>query len=176
MDEKASVVIPYDWTEGFIDEAFSNGQKMRTLLRFLKSPSSEKWLQINVLFTLGIIKLGLLLLPFRRLYNVVARFSHYKIDRDTREKIPLENIINVIDRASRRFLGANSCFPQALTGKVLLERHGYPVQVRLGVKQAEKSKLIAHAWLEKDGEVIIGGPKSLIESYTPLTDLEKVLF
>ena len=149
---------------------------MDTLTRFLRIPWAEKWLQINVIFTLGVIKLGLLLIPFRYLYHLAARFSRPKSVRGTPDTIPLEEIITVIHRASQRFLGANSCFPQALTGKVLLERHGYPVQIRLGVRQAEQGKLIAHAWVEKDGKVILGGPESLIETYKPLADTEKIFF
>lgn len=49
-----------------------------------------------------------------------------------------------------------SCLTQALAGWVMLTRHGAASRVRIGVALPEERRFSAHAWLECDGQVILG--------------------
>lgn len=49
-----------------------------------------------------------------------------------------------------------SCLTQALAGWVLLTRHGVTSRVRIGVSSHEQHGFKAHAWLEVEGEVVLG--------------------
>jgi hypothetical protein len=149
---------------------------MHRQLSVYRFPNSDKGLFIQVILTLVVINLGLRLLRFRKLNKIISRYSQGNIDPINYQKISINQIVLSIDHASKWFMGAASCFPQALTGKIFLERFGYPVKLIFGVKTIDHNKLRAHAWLEYNGEVIIGGPRSLIEQFTPLTDLEKVSY
>ena len=54
-------------------------------------------------------------------------------------------------------LGNKPCLTQALALQWLLRRRGEKVQVHIGVRKNEDGVFAAHAWLEKEGRVLIGG-------------------
>jgi len=61
----------------------------------------------------------------------------------------------IVESVARRFPGT-TCLPIALTGYVLLARAGWAPVMRIGVtKQAHAVE--AHAWVEVDGVVAVGG-------------------
>ena len=72
--------------------------------------------------------------------------------------------------AGRRIPGGSNCLVQALAAAVLLGRHGYSSRLRLGVARAPDGRLEAHAWVERDGKLLLGGPR--VERYAPLLALE----
>ena len=61
---------------------------------------------------------------------------------------------------------------QALAAHVLLGRRGYPTQLHIGVTRGEKGKFLGHAWLEREGAVIIGGDALSQQHYTPLLAMD----
>lgn len=56
--------------------------------------------------------------------------------------------------------GSGTCLAQAIVGATLLAAHGYPATVRLGVAKPETA-LEAHAWVEREGAVVVGGLNDL---------------
>lgn len=72
-----------------------------------------------------------------------------------------------VDRVSRAIPGA-TCLTQALAAHLLLSRRGCASRLRIGVARAPGPTLRAHAWLESDGRVVLGG--TALETYTPLSD------
>jgi hypothetical protein len=68
-----------------------------------------------------------------------------------------------------RFVPAATCLTQALAAQVLLTRRGRAARLHIGVSKAEGRKLEAHAWVESQGRVVIGG--SGLERYTVLAVL-----
>ena len=58
---------------------------------------------------------------------------------------------------SSRYVPGSTCLVQALAGQWMLLREGYPAQLRIGVSKAEGFE--AHAWVELEGKVLIGGPE-----------------
>jgi hypothetical protein len=65
-----------------------------------------------------------------------------------------------------------TCLTRALAATVLLERSGYPAQVRIGFGRNEESRLVAHAWVESDGPIVLGDSDPT--RYTPLVGLEGI--
>jgi hypothetical protein len=63
-------------------------------------------------------------------------------------------VIRAVEAASR-FVPASNCLSEALTGWVLLTRANALPELRVGVIRAPR--LEAHAWVETDGRVVIGG-------------------
>jgi hypothetical protein len=49
------------------------------------------------------------------------------------------------------------CLPQALATQVLLARSGFSSELRIGFTRAKGGQMSAHAWLECQGRVAIGG-------------------
>jgi hypothetical protein len=54
-----------------------------------------------------------------------------------------------------------------LAAQFLLSRRGYASRLRIGVARGPNDGLRAHAWLESDGMVVLGG--SGFEAFTPLS-------
>lgn len=68
-----------------------------------------------------------------------------------------EPIARGVSLAGRRSLWPTSCLRQALLLQVLLARKGIASEVRIGVRAGEAGGVDAHAWVERDGRVLIGG-------------------
>jgi hypothetical protein len=62
------------------------------------------------------------------------------------------------------------CLARALATQHLLAVNGYGAQLRIGVAKESSGKLEAHAWVEYQGNVIIGGLQHL-SAFTPLPPL-----
>jgi hypothetical protein len=59
-------------------------------------------------------------------------------------------------------------------GEMLLRRNGFEPQLRIGVVKENTNRIKAHAWVELDGKIVIGGPQSQVEKYTPLPNLDEL--
>ena len=116
------------------------------------------------------IKLGLTLLPYRKLCGLVDRLGRTAPRLGNSPAASPERIAWVVARASCFVPGA-TCLTQALVAKVLLERCGHPTLIRVGIARTDEA-LIAHAWVENDGRVVVGG--SDLMRYTPLLGLEAI--
>jgi|SRR5215204_522851 len=140
---------------------------MLLLRRFWHLTALERRLFIRVILLLEFVKLGLWLLPFRTLRCLLSRVSKgpKKKPRSTDRPSP-EEIAWIVEVASRHSPGAKTCLTQALAAQVLLTRHGYPAFVHLGVLRGKQERLQAHAWVESEGRIVIGGGD--LERYAPL--------
>jgi hypothetical protein len=78
-------------------------------------------------------------------------------------------VVSYTAGVSRRLLGTKPCLVQALVAHRLLRQAGQPTVLRIGVTP-ERGALLAHAWLEDRGRVVIGawGPE---QQYVPLEPL-----
>jgi hypothetical protein len=132
------------------------------LYKFVILPWRGKLLYSNAAFWLLAVKAGLYLLPFERLRGWLVRLGE-PVNRalDPASKFPdSEEIREITEAVSRlgRFLAPLriSCLPQALVGDLLLRRKGFDVQLKIGVLKSFGDQLVAHAWLECQGRVILG--------------------
>ena len=70
----------------------------------------------------------------------------------------------------RRLMPERPCLTQALVGRLLLARHGIDTVIQIGVTK-DDAELKAHAWLEHDGTIVLGGAQSRDE-YRPFPALQ----
>ena len=61
-----------------------------------------------------------------------------------------------VERCASNMPGSYTCLPKAFAGYVLCAGYGYSLDLRFGVERVDKLELHAHAWLEINGEVILG--------------------
>ncbi len=66
--------------------------------------------------------------------------------------------------------GGDLCLLQSLAGRHLLTRRGYLSHLRIGVAKESDGPLRAHAWVEWDGRILIGGVGPT--HFTPFPPLE----
>jgi hypothetical protein len=140
---------------------------MMYLHKFLGLPAAERWLLVKATLLLGGTRLGLKLLPFRILRRFVESLSRPTTWLPATDRFSTERIVWAVELASR-YVPA-TCLSRALSAQVLLARRGYPVVLYFGaVKEGER--FLAHAWLESEGLVVIGG--HVLEPYIPLGTLQ----
>lgn len=107
-------------------------------------------------------------LPFRRWRALLTRVH---IGRSPLRPPPsAEAIARAVERAQRGLPGVYKCLPAAYTAHLLLHRHGYPSIVQVGVARDARGKVEAHAWVECDGRILVGGLADL-QRFVPLPPL-----
>lgn len=74
--------------------------------------------------------------------------------------------------AASRYVIKATCLIRALTLQVLLQKQGYDATLRIGVIRNEESLLQAHAWVESQGKILMGG--SELGNYTTLIGMEEM--
>lgn len=73
--------------------------------------------------------------------------------------VDVATVVWGVKAAGRRLLGKNPCLTEALAVWSLLRQYGAESRIRIGVAR-EGSELEAHAWVERDGEILVGGDES----------------
>src|SRR5215203_6202030 len=142
---------------------------MKRLRKFLCLPPSDHRLLVGTALLLGAIRLGLRLLPFRILQRIVSRLAQAPASSHPADQSLVDRLVWAVTAASR-YVPKATCLTQALAAHILLGRHGYPTQLRVGIARGEEGRLEAHAWLENQGKVIVGGGE--LSRYTLLPGME----
>jgi hypothetical protein len=133
-------------------------------------PAEDRSLLVGSLLLLTGVRLGLWLLPFPWMRRLLKRSN-----RDEIQSSPLDP--HTIDRISRavvvasRYVPKATCLTQALAARILLCRRGQPALLRIGVMRSNNGEFLAHAWIECNGHVVIGGAGVMIEDYKSLPPL-----
>jgi Transglutaminase-like superfamily len=142
---------------------------MKRLHSFIRLPATKRWLLIRAALLLGVMRLGLWLLPFQTLRRLLARFALGPTRVPDTEQFSKSRVVWAVETASRHMPSASTCLTQALVVQTLLARRGYPAVVYIGVVREDRDELQAHAWVKSEGEVVIGGYE--LDRYTPLATL-----
>ncbi len=145
---------------------------MKLLHEFLLLPTADKWLLIKAAFLLEAIKLSMRLLSFQTLLRLWARAASISVRRSRyADRTSTDRIAWAVEVASRYTLGSKTCLNQALAAQVLLARRDHPALLYIGAAKGEEGQFQAHAWVESEGKVVVGGPG--LECFVPLAILEK---
>lgn len=108
---------------------------------------------------LSVMRVGVWLVPLRLLRRVSRRTAQSSGGVSV-TRPPRQRIVWAVTAASRVVPRA-TCLPQALATQTLLARRGYPAQLRIGVAKSDAGLLEAHAWVESDGQVVVGNVRNL---------------
>lgn len=138
----------------------------RLLDRFLSLPAADRSLLLRSVLWLGATRLALWLLPLKVVRRLLARAA-----RPTSAASVTKERIAWAIAVAQRVVPRATCLPQALTAEALLTRCGHPAEVRIGVVKTDQGRLIAHAWVESGGRVVVGELHEGLGRYTPLPPL-----
>lgn len=119
--------------------------------RFISLSSEERHLLIKSAVLLWAVRVGLWTLPFRIIYNNTT----VKCPVSPKQAGISEELIIWAVKVASRCVPCATCLTQAMVARILLSSYGYSADLRIGVAR-EGDRLTAHAWLEKEGTVIIG--------------------
>lgn len=138
--------------------------KTSALRKFFAMPRKDQRILMKAFFRLSIIRVGLWLLPFKILQQILERLFRYSFISNKKSLSPEK--VSWAVRAVSRYVPSATCLAQALTLQTLLLQEGITSDLAIGVARDDESGIIAHAWLEVDGTVIIGG--EVRDGYTQL--------
>jgi Transglutaminase-like superfamily len=148
---------------------------MRRLCRFLHLSWTDKALLLQAFFLLTVVRLGLWCLPFQTLRKLLARTAargSVSVPRHSGQADPSQRVIWAVAVVGNHFPSIGTCLMQALAAHVLLGRRHCPAQLHIGVTRDGKGKFLGHAWLESNGNVILGGEALRQQHYTPLLAMD----
>lgn len=143
---------------------------MQKLIRLLTLEPIERRLLAEALVLVVFVRLGLWTIRLRRLQPVLRRYTH--IRRAGIRSIDIVRISRAVDWVSRLVPYA-TCLTQALATQTLLAAYGYSAHLHIGVQRDQQNAFVAHAWVECQGRVVIGGTGINLSGYTTLLSLEQ---
>ena len=132
---------------------------MGKLGKFVGLPPDERSLLVRTALLLLGVRLALAVAPFGRVERATQRLMA-ATPGATHKRVPRERLVWAVKAASGPIPGPR-CLTQGLVLKVLLERHGYPACLRMGFAKDGGDTFEGHAWVESQGQVVLGGGPSL---------------
>ena len=126
---------------------------MRRLRKLLRAPFSFKMLLVEAFFRLLAVSIFLRLAPRARLE--LHQSNHAQASLTAPDVPSTGDICKAVVIAAKYVPGA-TCLVRCLVARGMLARYGFTAQIRIGVLK-DSSTLQAHAWLEKNGSILVGG-------------------
>lgn len=141
---------------------------MRKLFKLFATNKSDRDIFFVAFILLNLVRLGLFLLPFPKLLQLVETVGNF-ISGKSNNEVEISQILHAVHTSSYYALGKSKCLAKALTVQTLLKASGYSSELKIGVAK-EGLTLQAHAWVEQGGRVIIGSLPNL-DTYSSLTSI-----
>lgn len=138
--------------------------------RFVRLAPADRRLLVRAGLHVAALRIGLSLLPFA----VVRRYCHWAAPRQPpmpSRSDAAHRVAWAVGVVSRRIPNA-TCLTRALAAQILLAQLGLASRVWIGVAKGVGTPLSAHAWVESDGQIVLGAVEDLA-AYTPLTVFDR---
>lgn len=123
---------------------------------------AQRLLVLEAALMLGLARLVVRTIPFRHIAPLLARAP----ETGRRDEALAARVREAVETAARNAPWNAVCLPQAMAAKAMLARRGCGSSFHLGANYDGRGKLIAHAWLEAGGTVIVGAEG--VPGMTPL--------
>lgn len=101
------------------------------------------------------MRVALWVFPFQKVYQWTIHFREGGIGDRPLDAKSVYKVVWAVSAAARRVPRA-TCLTQALATQIMLGRRGHRASLQLGIMKSEAGKMDAHAWLERNGKVLIG--------------------
>jgi len=137
--------------------------------KYGRFPTTNRCLLALVALLLSVIRLGLWLLPFQTLLRLLAAMTRRTAVLPQADPATIDRVAWAVEVVSR-YVPMATCLTQALTMQVLLDQLGHTASLRIGVARSAAGQFMAHAWVECEGKIVMGGWEDL-SRYTPLPPL-----
>ena len=132
---------------------------MKLLYKLARLSPGRLSLLLKAVFIVSAVRLALWLVPFRILLGLLKRRMLRRVTRAALDHDAVNQVIWSVERVSR-IVPAATCLVQAIAAQILLSQLGQAAELRIGVARDASGEFQAHAWLEYEGQVVIGGSKS----------------
>lgn len=132
--------------------------------RFIALSRFEKAVVLEAVILLFLVRLALSILSLPRILGALQKLGPLL-------KFPPlsgRRVLELVEKSSRRLPFKVTCLSLALVAQMILMQTGGRGVLRIGVKKMSPGWIEAHAWLEEEGKVVLGGPQQLVGDYTPI--------
>jgi hypothetical protein len=142
---------------------------MRRLAKLFRMPFSDLRLLAEAMLALTFVKVGLGVLRFQTLRRLLKKVTVGREQSVPQRRI-VKKVVWSINKISAYAPFFRNCLNRALATQVLLGRRGQEVDLRIGVATDASGNFRAHAWIESDGRIVLGGMDDIWQ-LTPLPAL-----
>lgn len=141
-----------------------------TKLRKAFALSPSDWILVaQAAAWFAVVEIGLRVLKLRTLPTIFQNHKPANRVEGDRPGVSPARVRYCVELASRFHPLHPTCLKKALVLYAMLTRRGVNARVIVGAAKSD-SKLDAHAWIEHQGQVILGGPAT--DQYAPLCRLD----
>lgn len=109
------------------------------------------------------VRIALLLSSYRRLARLLP-------SANTPPSAALAQRMEIAILRASRFVPGSTCLAEACAARILLAIKGFGATMRVGVRTGSDGRLMAHAWLISEGDVILGSHVPSFDDYRSLAD------
>jgi transglutaminase superfamily protein len=134
----------------------------------MKHSPREFCLAAEAFVLLGCTQILLRMCHFQRLRRMLGKVMkvHAPVGPHS---LPPDTLAWAVGAARRHLPFPATCFGEAVAAEALFRKHGYAPVMRVGAMRRD-GVFQAHAWLELNDVVVVGGPESMVKDYTPLSN------
>ena len=140
---------------------------MGNLAKLRRLSNAERFHLVISAALLGLFVIAVRVLPFAAVARMQSPVAYTRRTADPAVRMRIGWAV----RTTANYVPAATCLPQALAARALLRWYGEPAVLRVGVAKTDEGKLEAHAWVECQEQIIIGGFPAL-GRYTPFPDID----
>lgn len=135
----------------------ANRLSMKHLKKFIKLSWKIKLLLLGSLCLLGIVRLAILIIPFRYLTLFMGKKMLESPNEISSKQLLRALIVGwSVNKVSNFTPWESKCLVRAFTGQILLRLLNIPSTLYLGVAKLNSDQLHAHAWLRSGSCMITG--------------------
>ncbi len=143
---------------------------MALLEQLRRRKPADLLLAVEAVLLLSFFRVGLKLVPVRRIIRAVCRGSAKSTNSEavlpaTAREVALR-VRWAVESAARNSPARFVCFPQSLAGYLMLRRRGVPSTIVYGVARSAEGAVLAHTWLMLGDRMVLGGEGS--EAFSPI--------
>lgn len=120
---------------------------------------SERAALCRAFVLVALVRLVLFALPSHVSLRLVRRLAVPTTIRSRPERPTAAHLASVVTFASR-FVPRATCLTQAIAAQLLFRHYRYESKLCLGVAKTARGAFTAHAWVEREERVVIGGAES----------------
>ena len=129
----------------------------RRLTKYMRLSWKIKIVLLTVFFLMGLIRLAILVVPFKHLASRMGKEMSETSDEVGKKELSRAYKVGwCINKMSDFTPWESKCLVQALTAQIILKSLHIPSTLYLGITRESSNKLIAHAWL-RCGQLIVTG-------------------
>lgn len=147
---------------------------MGRLHKFFQIPAKDRRFLIKVASLVALIRAGLWLFSFNTVRGWVEKLGRPILPVEEAAAPRVINRIVTAVKITSTYIPQATCLTQALATQVLVSRRGLPTILRIGVAKSTAGVFEAHAWVEYQDQIIIGGEDSPTR-FTAFPSLESTL-